>query len=93
MQRLHLPDDRDRAEAAVQLGRLRATSAVGHLTGLLSNDRSSRVREAAARALGLLGSQDGLPGLQRAALSDDDAEVRKSATNSAEFIRASLPRH
>jgi hypothetical protein len=92
LQRLQLPDDRDRAEAAVQLGRLRATGAVGNLSGLLSNDRSGRVREAAARSLGLLGSLDGLPALQRAALADDDPAVRRSAVHSAETIRASLPR-
>jgi hypothetical protein len=55
-------------------------------------DRSSQVRETAARALGLIGSARALTALQNAALADNDREVRHSAQYAAEVIRASLRR-
>ena len=63
-------------EAALQLGRSRATEAVEPLSQMLSGDRSPQAREAAARALGLIGSPASLPALQQAAQADDDREVR-----------------
>ena len=50
------------------------------------------VREAAARALGLIGDTATLPALQRAAQADDDHDVRHSAQFAAEVIRSNLPR-
>ena len=85
-------DDRGRAEAAVQLGRLRAASAVDTLTRALEQDHSPTVREAAARGLGLIGAPSSLAALQRAAQADDDREVRHSAGFAAEVIRANLSR-
>jgi hypothetical protein len=89
-QGLQHTDPRERAEAAVQLGRLRAASAVPSLSALLTNDRSPAVRDAAARALGLVGSADALSALQRAAQADDDRDVRRDASYAAEVIRTSL---
>jgi HEAT repeats len=92
LQKLQNPDPRERTEAAVQLGRLRATRAVPQLSATLSNDRSPAVRDGAARALGLIGSTDALAALQRAAQSDDDRDVRRSASYAAEVIRAAFSR-
>jgi HEAT repeat protein len=92
LQRLNAADDQARADAAVQLGRMKATRAVPPLERLLSGDRSAAVREAAARGLGLIGSPDALPALQRAAQADDDRDVRHSAQFAAEVIRSGLPR-
>jgi HEAT repeat protein len=50
------------------------------------------VREAAARGLGLIGSSSALSALQYAAQSDDDPEVRRSASFAAEVIRGNLRR-
>jgi hypothetical protein len=92
LQRLQSADDGVRADAAIQLGRVRAARAVSPLSQLLAADRSAAVREAAARGLGLIGSLDALPALQRAAQADEDREVRHSAQFAAEGIRSSLPR-
>ncbi len=91
-QQLQSAEPRERADGAMQLGRLHAPDSLPTLTGLLANDRSPVVREAAARALGLLGSADALDPLQRAALGDDDREVRHSAAYAADVIRSNLPR-
>jgi hypothetical protein len=85
-------EPRERAEAIMQLGRLRAPGAREALTAALNNDRSPLVRETAARALGLFGSPDSLDALQRAAQTDEDREVRRSASYAAEVIRANLSR-
>ena len=92
MQRLSNPDDAARADAAVRLGRMKATRAVASLAQVLASDRSAAVREAAARGLGLIGTTDALPALQCAAQADDDREVRHSAQFAAESIRSTLPR-
>jgi hypothetical protein len=85
---LHHADERVRAEAAVQLGRAQTGQAVGPLSASLAGDGSPAVREAAARALGLIGDAAALPALERAAGADPDAEVRHSARFAAEGIRA-----
>jgi hypothetical protein len=92
LQQMSGPDEHVRAEAMVQLGRLKAQRAVEPLSRALASDRSATVREAAARALGLIGSPASLAALQRAAQADDDREVRHSAQFAAEVIRANLPR-
>jgi hypothetical protein len=85
-------DERARAAAALQLGRRRDRRAVGALTRALREDRSPAVREAAARALGLIGAPAALPALQYAAQADDDRDVRHSASFAADVIRANLGR-
>jgi hypothetical protein len=91
LQHLDNPDDRARAEAAIQLGRLKVERAVEPLSRMLAADRSPQVRESAARALGLIGSPDATAALQRAAQADDDREVRTSARFAVDVIRASVP--
>jgi HEAT repeat protein len=89
---LNAPDEKQRIEAMMQLGRLRAEQSVDVLSGMLSNDRSPAVREAAARALGLVGSPRALNALQHAAQSDDESTVRNSASYAADVIRSRMPR-
>jgi hypothetical protein len=81
------PDENVRAEAALQLGRARTEASLDRLTTTLTSDRSPKVREAAARALGLIGSVKALPVLQRAALSDQDRDVRHSAEFAVDVVR------
>jgi HEAT repeat protein len=45
------------------------------------------VREAAARALGLIGSARALPALQHAAQADNDRDVRNSARFAVDVIQ------
>jgi hypothetical protein len=92
LQLLNGAEDRVRADAAVQLGRMKATRAVQPLTQMLNGDRSAAVREAAARALGLIEAPSSLTALQHAAQADDDHEVRHSAQFAAESIRSNMPR-
>jgi hypothetical protein len=91
----HLPllndaDERTRSDAAMDLGRLKAQSAIDVLCSVLTNDKSALVRESAARALGLIASPRALGALQNAAQVDNDRDVRRSAQFSAEVIRANL---
>ena len=86
------PDERVRSEASLQLGRMKSLQAVEPLTQVLGQDRSPAVRDAAARALGLIGSPAALTALQRAAGSDDDRDVRRSASFAADVIRGNLRR-
>jgi hypothetical protein len=90
LQQLARGDERGRAAAAVQLGRLRAGGAVESLTQALERDASPVVREAAARGLGLIATPSSLTALQRAALADEDREVRHSASFAADVIRSQL---
>jgi hypothetical protein len=85
-------DEHARAGAMVQLGRMKVQRAIEPISQALAGDRSPAVREAAARALGLIGSPAALPALQRAAQADEDREVRHSAQFAAEVIRANMPR-
>ena len=91
IQHLANPDDRARMEAALQLGRARATEAVEPLSRMLAGDRSPQAREASARALGLIGTPSALPALQQAAQADDDRDVRNSARFAADVIRSRNP--
>jgi len=81
-------DEGVRLGAVTQLGRLKAASAVDPLAATLAGDRSATVREAAARALGLIGSPKGLAALQRATHVDPDHDVRRSAQFAAEIIQS-----
>jgi hypothetical protein len=85
-------DDRTRADAALQLGRLRSRLAVQPLIRLLTTDRSPAVRDAAARALGLIGDSAALDAVQTAAGADQDRDVRRSAEFAAEVLRANYRR-
>jgi hypothetical protein len=89
---LQSPDERTRAEAILRLARRKERRAVEPLQKALREDASPAVREAAARGLGLIGSPKGLSTLQDAAQSDDDRDVRRSASFSAEVIRTNLGR-
>ena len=82
------PDDKVRADVAIRLGRMKAWRAAESLEGVLASDRSPEVRDAAARALGLIGAPASIAALQRAAQSDDDRGVRSSAQFAVEVIRS-----
>ncbi len=93
LQQLRSGDEQARAEAAVRLGRLHAEQAIGPIVKALNSDNSPKVREAAARGLGLIGSSTALSALQYAAQADDDREVRHSASFAAETIRGNMKRN
>jgi hypothetical protein len=92
LQQLQSADERTRTAAALQLGRLRAFRSVDTLGRTLRSDPSPAVRDAAARALGLIGSSSALPALDEAAQADDNRDVRRSASFASEVIRATAPR-
>jgi hypothetical protein len=92
LQQVQTGDEPTRADALVRLGRLQDARAVGPMVKALNSDPSPRVREAAARGLGLIASPSALSALQYAAQSDDDREVRHSASFAAEVIRGNLRR-
>jgi hypothetical protein len=82
------PDERVRADVALELGRMKAERAVDPLAATLAGDGSPAVREAAARALGLIGSPRALTALTHAAQADGDRDVRNSARFAVEIIKA-----
>ncbi len=88
LQLLSSAREHDRMEAAIALGRNKVEKATDPLQNLLATDFNPRVREAAARALGLIGSPKSLKALQTAAQADDDSNVRHSAQFAAETIHA-----
>lgn len=92
LQLLIHPDERVRSDAVMQLGRMRVDRAVDQLTATLAGDRSPLVREAAARALGLIGARRAMTALQYAAQADADRDVRRSAQFSVEVIATNLQR-
>jgi hypothetical protein len=79
VQMLRSPEEKVRLEGVTQLGRLQDQRALDPLAATLSGDGSATVREAAARALALIGSPRALPALQQAAQNDRDHDVRHSA--------------
>jgi hypothetical protein len=79
-----------RRDAAIELGRLKATGAVEPLITCLSSDNSPAVREAAARGLGLIASPQSLTALIHAAQADSDRDVRHAAQFAVEIIRTHL---
>src|SRR5262249_2744983 len=89
---LNDPSPDARAEAIIALGRNRDRQAVAPITRALREDDSPLVREAAARALGLIGLPGSLDALQRAAQADGDRDVRKSAAFAADVIRSQMRR-
>jgi hypothetical protein len=88
--RLNSQQEEARIDALIQLGRLKARRATGPIIRALNSDPSPKVREAAARSLGLIADPETLAALQRAALADDDRDVRHSAGFSAEVIRGAM---
>ncbi|HEV3256221.1 MAG TPA: HEAT repeat domain-containing protein [Gemmataceae bacterium] len=88
LQLLADPDERVRADSVMQLGRMRAQRAVDPLAATLAGDRSPTVRDAAARALGLIGSPQAIPALQRAAQADNDRDVRHSAQFAIDVVQS-----
>jgi hypothetical protein len=87
IEHLSNPNAQARADVAIDLGRMKAEKAVDALIGTLSRDASPVVREASARALGLIGSPRALPALQHAAQADEDRDVRNSARFAADVIQ------
>jgi HEAT repeat protein len=85
-------DERVRADTAMALGRGKDRRAIGPLGRMLREDASATAREAAARALGLIGSPASLSALQYAAQADRDRDVRRSAAFAADVIRANMGR-
>jgi HEAT repeat protein len=75
-------------DAATRLGRLKAGRAVDPLAATLAGDASPRVREAAAKALGIIGSAKALPALRKAAEADGDRDVRHTAEFAMEIVQA-----
>ena len=88
LQMLADPDERVRAGVVMQLGRFKSERAVDPLAATLAGDRSPTVREAAARALALIGSPKALPALRGAALNDSDRDVRHSAEFAIEVVQS-----
>jgi HEAT repeat protein len=66
---------------------MKSERAIDPLAATLAGDRSAAVREAAARALGLIGSAKALPALRAAALNDNDRDVRHSAEFAVEVVQ------
>ena len=89
---LNDPVAKTRADACIGLGRAKDTRALVSLARCLKEDDNPQVRDAAARALGLIGSPTSLDTLQRAASGDADRDVRRSASFAAEVIRANMER-
>lgn len=84
---LRSADESVRRNSVMDLGRMRASQAVEPLTATLAGDRSPSVRDAAARALGLISSPRALTALMHAAQADPDRDVRNSAQFAVEIIR------
>ncbi|MCI0381090.1 MAG: HEAT repeat domain-containing protein [Gemmataceae bacterium] len=87
LQRLAHADENMRRNAVMELGRMKAERAVEPLTATLAGDKSAVVRDAAARALGLISSPRALTALVHAAQADPDRDVRHSAQFAVEIIR------
>jgi HEAT repeat protein len=92
LQRLRSGDENARRDAAMELGRAKASQAIDALTTMLASDQSPAVRDAAARALGLIASPRSLTPLIHAAQADNDRDVRHSAQFAVEIIRTNLKR-
>jgi hypothetical protein len=90
IQLLSNASEKVRMDGVINLGKMRAVDAVDPVAATMSGDRSPQVREAAARALGLIGSPKALTALKYAAQADDDREVRNSAQFAVEVIQSSM---
>ncbi|MBL8793742.1 MAG: HEAT repeat domain-containing protein [Planctomycetia bacterium] len=81
-------DERVRLASVRRLGQLKLRCAVGALTATLRDDPSGVVREAAVRALTVIGDTGALFALQEAADADPDAQVRRTALFAVEVLEA-----
>ncbi len=90
LQLLTSPDELVRRDAVMDLGRLKAEGALDPLAATLAGDKSPVVRDAAARALGLIAAPRSLAALTHAAQADTDRDVRRSAQFAVEVIQANL---
>src|SRR4029077_13487238 len=82
------PTEQVRLDSVGQLGRMKAVRAVDPLAATLAGDQSPAVREAAARALGIIGAKSALPALNRAAQLDSNHDVRLTAKYAMEIIQS-----
>jgi HEAT repeat protein len=80
-------NEKVREDAVLSLGRARVARAIDPLAATLAGDSSAAVREAAARALGLIGSPSALPALRHAAQVDADRDVRRSAQFAIDVVQ------
>lgn len=87
LQQLASPDESVRVDSVMQLGRMRSERSIDPLAATLSGDRSPAVRDAAAKALGLIGSTKALPALQQASQVDSSNDVRRSAQYAIDVIQ------
>ncbi len=79
--RLTNPDEAIRRESVMELGRSRSERAMDPLAATLAGDKSPSVREAAARALGIIASPRSMTVLIQAAQADNDRDVRHSTSS------------
>jgi HEAT repeat protein len=86
-QLLNDPDEKTRADAVIQLGRLKLDQAVDPICATLASDKSPVVRDSAAKALGLIGATRSLTALLHASQADPDNDVRRSASFAVEIIK------
>lgn len=77
-------------EMGARVAAARELPAASALAGLL-RDQVPRVRAAAARALGALGTADDMAGI-RPLLKDPEIEVRRAAQQSLDALRARFPK-
>jgi hypothetical protein len=82
------PTEQVRLDSVAQLGRMKAIRAVDPLAATLAGDQSPAVREAAARALGIIAAKSALPALNRAAQMDTNHDVRLTAKYAVEIIQS-----
>jgi hypothetical protein len=88
LQQLADPNDQTRMAALMELGKMKAVQAVDPVAATLAGD----VRDAAARALGLIGSPRALMALKYAAQADGDRDVRHSAAFAVDVIQSNMKR-
>lgn len=90
LEMLKSPDVSVRCDAVMELGRTKSDQAVAPLSATLAGDSNPEVRDAAARALGLIAAPSALPALRYAAQSDSDRDVRRSSQFAVEIIQTNL---
>lgn len=90
LESLKSSDTNVRRDAVLELGHMKAANAVAPLSATLAGDASPEVRDAAARALGLIGVANALPALRYAAQADSDRDVRRSCQFAVDVIQTNL---
>jgi HEAT repeat protein len=92
LQLLNAQNEKVRMDAVLNLGKMKAKNAVDPVAATMAGDKSPQVRDAAARALGLIGSPRALTALKYAAQADSDRDVRHSAQFAIEVIQSDMKR-